>query len=320
MNSVNGPRSPWVWVAQWIELPPAVRELFVSFWSIHLSHFVTEPKILQLYSLISHDSRWLQKCWSYPYAGHLSKTEIIHFSSRFSPPEPIASIKVGHHNVQPTSVIKNLGVTLDSHLTFVPHVNNICRALSRSFHSIGRIRKYLSQADTERIVHAFVLSKLDYCNSLLYGLPSREIEKLQRLQNTAARLTVCMKKTDHITPVLKKLHWLPVNDRITFKLLLLTYKSLNGLAPVYINELLYHYTPCRSLRSSDSNFLAIPKTTTITYGDRSFAAIAPKLWNQLPLAIRQSDSVDSFKRAMKTYLFRESSLFWVVKSIETFYM
>ena len=137
-----------------------------------------------------------------------SKTEIIHFSSRFSPPEPIASIKVGHHNVQPTSVIKNLGVTLDSHLTFVPHVNNICRALSRSFHSIGRIRKYLSQADTERIVHAFVLSKLDYCNSLLYGLPSREIEKLQRLQNTAARLTVCMKRTDHITPVLKKLHWL----------------------------------------------------------------------------------------------------------------
>ena len=109
-----------------------------------------------------------------------SKTEIIHFSSRFSPPEPIASIKVGHHYVQPASVIKNLGVTLDSHLIFVPHVNNICRALSRSFHSIGRIRKYLSQADTERIVHAFVLSKLDYCNSLLYGLPSREIEKLQR--------------------------------------------------------------------------------------------------------------------------------------------
>jgi len=139
-----------------------------------------------------------------------SKTEIIHFSSRFSPPEPIASIIVGHHHVQPTSVIKNLGVTLDSHLTFVPHVNNVCRALSRSFHSIGRIRKSLSQADTERIVHALVLSKLDYCNSLLYGLPSRKIEKLQRLQNTAARLTVCMKKTDQITPVLKKLRWLPV--------------------------------------------------------------------------------------------------------------
>ena len=118
-----------------------------------------------------------------------------------------------------------------------------------------------------------------------------------------------MKKTGHISPVLEKLHWLPVNDRINSKLLLLTYNSLNGLAPVYINEMLYHYTPCRCLPSSDSNFLAIPKTTTITYGDRSFAVIAPKLWNQLPLAIRQSDIVDSFKRAMKTYLFRESSFF-----------
>ena len=83
-----------------------------------------------------------------------------------------------------------------------------------------------------------------------------------------------------------------------FKLLLLTYKSLNGLAPVYINQLLHHLTPCHSLCSSDLNFLAIPKTTTITYGDRSFAAIAPKLWNQLPLAIKQSDSVDSFVRAL----------------------
>ena len=134
-----------------------------------------------------------------------------------------------------------------------------------------------------------------------------------------ARLTVCMKKTDHITPVLNKLHWLPVNDRIIFKLLLLTYKSLNGLTPVYINELLYHYTPCRSLRSSDSNFLVIPKTTTVSYGDGSFAAVAPKLWNQLPLAIRQSNCVDSFKRALKTYLFRESSFFSCKKHRDNLY-
>ena len=77
---------------------------------------------------------------------------------------------------------------------------------------------------------------------------------------------------------------------------------------------------CRIVRRGLYKLLYIPKTTTITYRDRSFAAIAPKLWNQLPLAIRQSDSVDSFKRALKMYLFRESSLFWVVKSIETFYM
>ena len=144
-----------------------------------------------------------------------SKTQTTHFSSRFSPAEPISSIKVGDHYVPPTSVVRDLGVALDSHPTFVPTVNNTCRAPSRSFHSIGRIRKYLSQADTERIVHAFILSKLDYCNSALYGIPSSKIEKLQRLQNTATRLSVCKRKTDHITPVLQKLYWLPVKDRIT---------------------------------------------------------------------------------------------------------
>ena len=131
-----------------------------------------------------------------------TKTEIIHLSSRFPPAELTASIKVGDHCVQPSSVVKDLGVTFDPHLTLVPY-NNTYRALSRSFHSIGRITNYLSQADTERIVHAFISSKLDYCNSLLYDISSPEIEKLQRLQNTVARLTMCMKKTDHIAHVLK---------------------------------------------------------------------------------------------------------------------
>ena len=93
---------------------------------------------------------------------------------------------------------------------------------------------------------------------------------------------------------------------------MITYKSLNGLAPVYINELLHHYSPCRSLRSSDSNLLVIPKTTTLTYSDRSFVAIAPSygISYRLPLDLTiKSNSVDSFKRALKTYLFRESSFF-----------
>ena len=108
-----------------------------------------------------------------------------------------------------------------------------------------------------------------------------------------------MKKTDHITPALKKLQRLPVKNRIIFKLLLITHKSLNGLAPVYIKELLSYYTPCRSLSSIDSNLLVIPTAVTVTYGDRSFAVIAPKLWNQLLVAFRQSNRVDSFKRALK---------------------
>ena len=139
---------------------------------------------------------------------NLSKTAIIYFSSRFSPAEPIGSIKVGDHYVQPTSVVKDLGVTLDSHLTYVPHVSNTCVAFFRV--------RFILLAESENIFRKRMLSALPMpsfyrnwiivSNSLLYGIPSREIEKLQRLQNTAARLTVCMKKTDHITPVLKKLH------------------------------------------------------------------------------------------------------------------
>ena len=108
-----------------------------------------------------------------------SKTQTTHFSSRFSPAEPISSIKVGDHYVPPTSVVRDLDVALDSHLTFVPNVNNTCRAPSQSFHSIGRIRKCLSQADTERIVHAFILSKLDYCNSALYGIPQEKLRNFR---------------------------------------------------------------------------------------------------------------------------------------------
>ena len=172
---------------------------------------------------------------------NLSKTEIINLSSRFSPAEPIGSSKVGDNYVQPTSVVKDLGVTLDSHLTLVPPVNNTCVALFRV--------RFILLAESENIFSKRMLSALSMpsfyrnwivvSNSLHYGIPSREIENLQRLQNTAARLTVCMKKTYHITPVLKKLHWFPVNDRITFKLLLITYKSVYGLAPVYINESLH---------------------------------------------------------------------------------
>ena len=96
---------------------------------------------------------------------------------------------------------------------------------------IGRVRKYINKSSTERLVHAFITSKLDYCNSLLYGLPSTVVQKLQRIQNTAARLFVKAKRTDHTSPILQQLHWLPVSERISFKILLPTYKTLNGYAP-----------------------------------------------------------------------------------------
>ena len=229
------------------------------------------------------------------------KTEIIHFSSRFSPTNPIPSIKVGDCSITPSNEVKDLGVTLDHHLTLKTRINNICRSASRSIHQIGKIRNFLSRSTTERPIHAFVSSKLDYCNSIL-GLPSYELEKLQRLQNTAARLTVRAKESDHITPVLKSLHWLPMKERIIFKILLVTDKILHGFAPAYLNELLLNYTPHCLLRSSSLNLLSIPQTKTVTYGDRSFSVIAPKLWNDLPIIIRVLQ-LTLLKLRLKTFLF-----------------
>ena len=140
----------------------------------------------------------------------------------------------------------------------------------------------------------------------MYGLPKCLIKKTQLVQTTAARIVSCTKKHDHITPVLKMLHWLPIQQRIEFKILLLTYKALNGLAPAYLKELITVYCPNRPLRSADSMLLQIPATssTNLTrYSDRAFSKAAPVLWNKLPTDIRKLTTVQSFKNKLKTHLF-----------------
>ena len=109
---------------------------------------------------------------------------------------------------------------------------------------------------------------------------------------------------EHITTVLRDLHWLPVHQRIHFKILLMTFKCLNQLAPSYLSDLLIHYRPSRTLRSSDKELLVQPRCHLKTYGERAFSFIAPKLWNTLPLSIKRCNSAESFKSTLKTYLFR----------------
>ena len=154
------------------------------------------------------------------------------------------------------------------------------------------------------LTHAFVSSKLDHCNSLLYRLPAYQLNKLQLIQNTAARIVSFARKYDHITPVLQSLHWLPVQSRINFKILLLVYKALNGMAPSYLSDFICYRTSTQTLRSTSQKFLAVSQTNTKSYGDRVFSVASPKLWYQLPLNIRQSSTVGSFKKELKTYLFK----------------
>ncbi len=163
----------------------------------------------------------------------------------------------------------------------------------------------MSPKDAESLVHAFITSRLDYCNALFSGIPARSISRLQYIQNSAARMLTYTKRSAHITPILFNLHWLPVSSHIIYKILLLTFKSLHSLAPTYLSDLLSPYTPSRLLRSSGGELICVPRSRLSSLGGRSFYVMAPKFWNVLPLCLRSITTLHEFKSKLKTYLFNQ---------------
>ena len=162
----------------------------------------------------------------------------------------------------------------------------------------------MSQQDLEKLVQAFVVSGLDYCNSVFTGLCKKSVRKLQLIQNAAARVLNKTKRVEHITPVLRSLHWIPVAYRIDFILfILLTYKALNGLGPQYMSDMLPCYEPPRALRSSGAGLLIVPRLRT-KHAEVAFSFYAPRKWNKLPENLRSSPTLSSFnKSSLKTLLF-----------------
>ena len=188
-----------------------------------------------------------------------------------------------------------------------PHVLNVVRAANFELRRISSIRHLLSTQATITLISAFVLSRLDYCNSLLFGCPQSLISQLQRVQNNAARLILKLPKSDHISHHLASLHWLPVTSRIQYKISTIVFNTLRFNSPLYLSNLLSLYVPARSLRSSaDKSTLCPPSVRTVTFGHKSFFHSAPTVWNSLPLSVRSSDSVISFKGSVKTHLFKSS--------------
>ena len=184
------------------------------------------------------------------------------------------------------------------------HVTTVCRAAYYHLKNIRSLKPFLSQEALVTVVHAFVTSRIDYCNSLLYGISKYNINRLQRIQNSAARIVASVSKYDHVTPILQKLHWLPVDQRIQFKDLLTTYKAVNGEASEYMCELVSLRRPSRTLRSCSQLLLDVPLSRLKSYGDCAFCVAGPRLWNGLPEEIRKSSSLENFKSSLKTYLFR----------------
>ena len=230
------------------------------------------------------------------------KTEVIHFSLQRNETTKIKHISVGKSKIYPSNCVRNLGVQLDSGLSMEQQVQSICQNANFQLRNIGKIRNLIDRETCKLLVHSFVTSRLDYCNSLLFDVNDYTISKLQKIQNYAARIITRTKKSEHITPVLRQLHWLPIKERIEYKILLIVYKVINGLAPDYLNELITIYKPTRCLRSSSSLLLNIPHARS-KFAERAFSVSAPRLWNTLSERTRSSGTVGGFKSNLKTELF-----------------
>jgi len=213
------------------------------------------------------------------------------------------TVNVSGSAVQLADHTKLLGVTLDNSLSFHKHVSLVSQSCFFHIKALRHIRTCLDTQTASTIAHALVNSRLDYANSVLYGAPDSAILKLQRIQNTLARIVLQSDSRTPAGPLLEQLHWLPVYSRIHFKLATITYKALSTSEPAYISSLLQPHQPGHSgLRSADEQLLHEPSANT-NFGARAFRCAAPAIWNSIPLSVRSSPSIASFKRNLKTRFF-----------------
>ncbi len=212
--------------------------------------------------------------------------------------------ELGESVVKVTDTVKNLGVILDQNFNFRSQVSAVSKGAYFQLYNIQKARGSLDEEAAKLAINSFVHSKLDYGNALLYGLPNQVTYSLQKVQNSAARTLTGVNRREHITPVLKDLHWLKMDRRREYKILTYMFKIHIGAAPEYLRELVTKYEPGRCLRSANQNRYTEISTSLKTGGDRAFAKVGPVLWNRLPSELRSMSSLSSFKRALKTYLFR----------------
>ena len=203
------------------------------------------------------------------------------------------------NSISPTDTVKNLGVIFDSGNTFSNHITNMCRACYYHLKDLRRIRKFLSVETAALLANSMISSRLDYCNSLLYGISKYNVAKLQKIQNALCRIVFRLDRTSHVTPFLQKLHWLPITYRILFKYNLITFKAINFSQPIYLSSLIKTSCLTRGNRlslSSASHKKAI--------GRIGFVVASPIEWNRLPQSVRSQQTITGFRSQLKTYLFR----------------
>lgn len=224
------------------------------------------------------------------------KTEIIVIGSDCE-----IQLNFGNQILHSSPTVRNLGILLDKKLTFNDYITNVSRECFAHLRNISRNRKFMDFETCKKITNSLVLSKINFCCTLLYGLPKKKIDKLQKLQNYAARIITLASKRDRITPLLKKLNWLTVEKFIEYRLITMIYKCINNTAPPYLCNLVEPYVPTRTLRSSSLDLLDTPFMIS-SLGRRAFSFTAPTIWNNLPTYIRYSDTENILKTHVKQYL------------------
>ena len=215
----------------------------------------------------------------------------------------LTNLSLSNDIIPVSSSARNLGFIFDSDMSFSDQINSVSKSCHFHIRDIRRIRHLLPLSTAIALANSLVSSKLDYCNSLYSGISQTNLNKLQRIQNSLARVITNTSKYQHITPTLKKLHWLPIKQRIDYKSCLLTYKTLTNQQPTYLYNSLSFHSHSVSTRSSDSLVLSIPYVRS-SLGKRAFSVIGPRLWNSLPPDTRNSSSLPIFRSRLKTHLFK----------------
>ena len=249
------------------------------------------PKCLDLVA------SWMRKYFLKLNAG---KSQVIVFTPESQSKELLVQrVLLDDGSILPVSTeALNLGMLLDSHLTFTPQIDRVIQCCYRLLRDLGSIRKYLTKDELKTLVNSIVVARIDNCNALYTGLSVHNMSRLQRLQNSCARVIYRAARRDHVSGLLKELHWLPVRHRIIFKVLCLIFKCLKGTAPSYLSDILP--------QTRENRFVRIPRTKS-AYGDRAFCRFGPVYWNALPARLINCPTISNFKAKLKHYLFSSSA-------------
>ena len=237
------------------------------------------------------------------------KTECMIFGStnEIKKYDQFSEITIGSSVIKIKSVVRNLGVLIDKNLTMKDQILQTVKQCNYHIRNIAFVRKYLTEDILKKIMCSYVLSRLDYCNTVYNGLPNYLLKKLQVVQNRAARLIKGLSPRERVTPALMEMHWLPLKARVEYKTILLTYKALKYNEPKYLRKKLDLFNPETNvtIRHQCDIYRLIEPRTNIKLGERAFRYCAPRLYNKISVEVKNLEE-KKFKKKLKTILFARS--------------